>query len=102
MMNRYATRRQQLSETFLNEKLKNAKTYDRIAGYFSSSLLEVAGGTIEKIDKIRISKNSAHSSVVSYNSSAVLSFSPSHSLTDTVHYSPFTLYPILFSPVLSR
>jgi superfamily II DNA or RNA helicase len=54
MMKRYSTRRQQISETFLNEKLKNAKTYDRIAGYFSSSLLEVAGEAIEQVDKIRI------------------------------------------------
>jgi hypothetical protein len=54
MMHRYSTRREQISETFLNEKLKNAKTYDRIAGYFSSSLLEVAGEAIEKVDKIRI------------------------------------------------
>jgi len=53
-MHRYSTRREQISETFLNEKLKNAKTYDRIAGYFSSSLLEVAGEAIEKVDKIRI------------------------------------------------
>lgn len=53
-MQRYSSRRQKLSETFLNEKLKNAKTYDRIAGYFSSSLLEIAGETIQKVDKIRI------------------------------------------------
>ena len=54
MMQRYSTRREKLSETFLNEKLNAAKSYDRIAGYFSSSLLEIAGETIEKIDKIRI------------------------------------------------
>ena len=54
MMQRYSTRRQNISETFLNEKLKNAKTYDRIAGYFSSSLLEVAGEALDKIDRIRI------------------------------------------------
>lgn len=58
-MKRYSTRRQQLSVTFLNEKLKNAKTYDRIAGYFSSSLLEVAGESIEKVERIRIICNAS-------------------------------------------
>ena len=48
-----------MSGSLLNKKLKNAKAYDRIAGYFSSSILEVAGEQIESIQgKTRIICNS--------------------------------------------
>ena len=43
MIYRYSTRRKKLDQSFLNKKLKGAISYDRIAGYFSSSILEVAG-----------------------------------------------------------
>ena len=33
----------------MNKKLRDAKNYDRIAGYFCSSILEVAGETIEAV-----------------------------------------------------
>ena len=46
---RFSSRRQRLDESFLCERLKGAKAYDRIAGYFSSSLLEVAGEELESI-----------------------------------------------------
>jgi len=39
-----------LDSSFLNEKLKGAVSYDRIAGYFSSSILEIAGEAIESIE----------------------------------------------------
>ena len=59
MINRYSTRTSRLDETFLNEKLKNAVNYDRIAGYFCSSILEVAGESIEKVaGKVRVICNS--------------------------------------------
>lgn len=59
MIKRYSSRRSKLSQAFLNEKLKNALSYDRIAGYFCSSILEVAGESIENIDdKVRIICNS--------------------------------------------
>jgi len=59
MINRYSSRRSKLSKAFLNEKLKNAASYDRIAGYFCSSILEVAGESIENISgKARIICNS--------------------------------------------
>ena len=59
MINRYSSRSQKIDESFLNEKLRNAKSYDRIAGYFSSSILEVAGEAIEQIPgKVRIICNS--------------------------------------------
>ncbi len=50
MIYRYSSRRRRLDESFLNEKLKDAASYDRIAGYFSSSILEIAGEAIEQIE----------------------------------------------------
>lgn len=59
MINRYSSRLHKLDESFLNPRLKNAQSYDRIAGYFTSSILEVAGESIETIKgKIRIICNS--------------------------------------------
>ena len=59
MIKRYSSRSHKIDESFLNEKLRNAKSYDRVAGYFSSSILEVAGEAIENIPgKVRIVCNS--------------------------------------------
>lgn len=59
MINRFSSRRQPIHESFLNERLQGARSYDRIAGYFSSSILEVAGEALESIEgKIRIVCNS--------------------------------------------
>lgn len=59
MINRYSSRRESLSDSLLNKNLKDAKSYDRIAGYFSSSILEVAGENIESMEgKTRIICNS--------------------------------------------
>ncbi|MBW2066673.1 MAG: helicase SNF2, partial [Deltaproteobacteria bacterium] len=49
MIRRFSSRRQKLEKTFLEARLKGALAYDRIAGYFSSSLLEIAGETIESM-----------------------------------------------------
>ncbi len=63
MICRYSSRTKKLDQSFLNEKLKNARAYDRIAGYFSSSVLEVAGEAIEEIEGcVRIVCNSELSS----------------------------------------
>jgi len=48
MIHRYSSRRSPL-KNFLNSQLKDARRYDRIAGYFSSSLLEVAGEALEQM-----------------------------------------------------
>lgn len=48
-MKRYSSRNERLDEAFLNKKLRDAKNYDRIAGYFCSSILEIAGETIEAV-----------------------------------------------------
>lgn len=59
MINRYSSRRKKLDQSFLNEKLKNAKSYDWIAGYFASSIFEVSGEALENIEgTIRIVCNS--------------------------------------------
>jgi superfamily II DNA or RNA helicase len=58
-MNRYSSRRHKLDKQFLIEKLKNAVSYDRIAGYFCSSILEIAGESIENVEgKVRVICNS--------------------------------------------
>lgn len=58
-MKRYSSRRHKLDKQFLNEKLKDAVSYDRIAGYFCSSILEVAGESIENVrGKVRVICNS--------------------------------------------
>lgn len=59
MIHRYSSRRKSVDQSFLNERLKNARSYDRIAGYFSSSIVEVAGEALESISgKVRIICNS--------------------------------------------
>jgi superfamily II DNA or RNA helicase len=58
-MNRYSSRRQGLDREFINRKLQGAVSYDRIAGFFRSSILEVAGEALEKLaGKIRVVCNS--------------------------------------------
>lgn len=59
MINRYSSLQDNIGETLLKSKLKNAQCYDRIAGYFSSSIIEVAGETIDSVKgNIRIICNS--------------------------------------------
>ena len=59
MVNRYSSRRQPLDASFLNARLEGAKRYDRIAGYFSSSILEVVGEALDSIHgNIRVVCNS--------------------------------------------
>ena len=56
---RFSSRRQRLDRSFLAERLKNARGYDRIAGYFSSSLLELVGEELDSVSgPIRVICNS--------------------------------------------
>lgn len=56
---RFSSRRVKLGKHFLADRLKNALAYDRIAGYFSSSLFEVVGEELETVaGKIRVVCNS--------------------------------------------
>ena len=48
MIYRYSTRRSPLKD-FLASQLQGSRRYDRIAGFFSSSLLEVAGEALERM-----------------------------------------------------
>lgn len=59
MINRYSSRRESITDSLLNKKIKNAKSYDRIAGFFRSSIFEVAGEELDSIEgKIRVVCNS--------------------------------------------
>jgi hypothetical protein len=51
--------RQHFPQSFLTQRLYGARAYDRIAGYFSSSMLKVAGEALETISgPVRIVCNS--------------------------------------------
>ena len=43
MLQRHSSRWNRLDQAVLNQRLEGAASYDRIAGYFRSSLFEVAG-----------------------------------------------------------
>lgn len=59
MLSRHSSRRQRLDHTVLNQRLEGAASYDRIAGYFRSSLFEVAGEALAKVTgPVRIICNS--------------------------------------------
>jgi len=59
MIQRYSSRRNRLDRTVLNQRLVGAVSYDRIAGYFRSSLFEVAGEAINNVQgPVRIICNS--------------------------------------------
>lgn len=59
MLQRHSSRRNRLDRAVLNQRLEGAVSYDRIAGYFRSSLFEVAGEAIAKVaGPVRIICNS--------------------------------------------
>lgn len=59
MLKRHSSRRNRLDQVVLNQRLEGAVSYDRIAGYFRSSLFEVAGEAILKVTgPVRIICNS--------------------------------------------
>lgn len=59
MIKRFSSRREKLDSTFINERLVHAVSYDRIAGYFRSSMLELAGEQIDSMNgKVRVICNS--------------------------------------------
>jgi SNF2 family DNA or RNA helicase len=57
-INRFSSRRQRLDHAFLRERLRNARSYRRIAGYFRSSIFELVGEEIAGIEDVRIVCNS--------------------------------------------
>ncbi|MBN1524677.1 MAG: hypothetical protein JW904_09350 [Spirochaetales bacterium] len=59
MINRFSFHKGKKGTRFLADRLQNARSYDRIAGFFNSSLLEFAGEALETVSgKIRIICNS--------------------------------------------
>jgi hypothetical protein len=54
MLKRYSSRRGSLYTDFLQQNLTSARRYDRIAGYFQSSLLELAATELFDIPRVRI------------------------------------------------
>lgn len=59
MLNRFSSRKTDLGKQYLVDRLQGAVSYDRIAGYFCSSVLEIAGEAIENIrGKARVICNS--------------------------------------------
>lgn len=54
MLRRYSSRRASLYEEFLKKRLAGATRYDRIAGYFQSSLLDLANEELAAIPQVRI------------------------------------------------
>src|ERR1035438_3867143 len=57
-INRFSSRRKRLDQAFLSARLKDAKSYKRIAGYFRSSIFELVGEEIASIPKVQIVCNS--------------------------------------------
>src|SRR5690625_400547 len=51
---RFSSRSERLDSSFLMQHLVGAKSYKRIAGYFTSSLFEVAGEVLEQIPEVKI------------------------------------------------
>jgi len=54
LVQRFSSRRQRLYDSFLKERLTGAVSYDRIAGYFLSSLLDLAAEELREIKHVRI------------------------------------------------
>jgi superfamily II DNA or RNA helicase len=57
-INRFSSRRKRLDHAFLSARLKHAKSYRRIAGYFRSSIFELVGEEIASIPTVQIVCNS--------------------------------------------
>jgi superfamily II DNA or RNA helicase len=55
---RFSSRQGRLDQAFLNQKLKGARSYRRIAGYFRSSIFELVGEEIAGIPTVQIVCNS--------------------------------------------
>lgn len=55
---RFSSRRLRLDHAYLSARLKEAKSYKRIAGYFRSSIFELVGEEIASIPRVQIVCNS--------------------------------------------
>ena len=57
-LRRFSSRRERLDHAFLNQRLRGAQAYRRIAGYFRSSIFELVGEEIAQIPKVQVVCNS--------------------------------------------
>jgi hypothetical protein len=57
-VSRFSSRNQRLSHVFLKDRLRGASSYDRIAGYFRSSVFDLIHEEISTIGRVRIVCNS--------------------------------------------
>lgn len=57
-LRRFSSRRQRLDEAFLNAKLRGARAYRRIAGYFRSSIFELVGEELAQVPSVQVVCNS--------------------------------------------
>src|ERR1035438_10010267 len=57
-ISRFSSRRQRLDRDYLSPRLRGARSYQRIAGYFRSSIFELVGEEIADIPKVQIVCNS--------------------------------------------
>lgn len=57
-LRRFSSRREGLGHAFLNDRLRGAKSYRRIAGYFRSSIFELVGEELAHIPKLQVVCNS--------------------------------------------
>ena len=58
LIRRFSSRKDRLDHVFLRDRLRDTAAYDRIAGYFRSSIFEIAAEEIARIDRVRIVCNS--------------------------------------------
>lgn len=58
LLRRFTSRLEHLNHAFLLKRLQDARSYDRIAGYFRSSIFEVAAEQLVSVGRIRIVCNS--------------------------------------------
>jgi superfamily II DNA or RNA helicase len=58
LVRRFSSRLQRLDHAFLQERLRGARQYDRIAGYFRSSIFEVAAEELLTVGRVRVVCNS--------------------------------------------
>jgi len=58
LVSRFSSRQGRLSQVYLKDRLKGAKEYLRIAGYFRSSIFELVHEEISQIEHVRIVCNS--------------------------------------------
>lgn len=58
LVRRFSSRLHRLDHAFLRDRLRGARFYDRIAGYFRSSVFEVAAEEIASVGRVRVVCNS--------------------------------------------